>query len=274
MKFVLELESSCCSIPNIEIYSMKKFKAIIVEDEKPALIDLLSILKEINFIEVIGAFDDFDKAEKAILYHQPDILFLDIEINREPVFGLLKRLEGWDLNFGIVFHTAHYEKYLSEAINKVGLKYKFQYLAKPVQSPDLIQTINEVRKALLNSGEAEKESILFTSQSGSLRLLFDEIFYCETDGGNALIYLTNEKKELVVKNLKQLNEELPRTQFYRMSGQYLINKQYFHKTHIAGDDNSRRYFCILQIGMYQKKLPIPPKQWKRFNEEIQNDPKI
>lgn len=254
---------------------MKVFNSLLVEDEQLAANNLLSCLGEIRFVNNVGHYKDLEKAKEAILYHKPSILFLDIEINREPIFNLLEKLDDWDLKFGIIFHTAYYEKYILDAIRTVGLKYKFAYLSKPLDSARLIQTINDLRKSLLkDAGEYEKNSILFSSQSGSIRLLFDEILCCETDGAGAKIYLTNEKKIHISKNLKQLIKILPRKHFFRMSGQYIINKQYFRKTHIAGSGEARKYSCTLQVGLYEKTLPIPPKQWKSFNDEIKNDPFI
>lgn len=254
---------------------MKVFKSLLVEDEQLAANNLLTCLEEITFINNVGHYTDLEKAKEAILYHKPRILFLDIEINREPVFKLLEKLDEWDLRFGIIFHTAYYEKYILDAVKSVGLKYKFAYLPKPLDSAKLIQTLNDLRKAILkDTGEDKKNSIIFNSQSGSVRLLLDEIFYCETNGASAKIYLTNEKKVHISKNLRQLTKMLPRKYFFRMSGQHVINKQYFRRTHIAGNEDNRKYFCVLQVGLYEKTLPIPPRRWKDFNDEISNDPFI
>lgn len=245
---------------------MKVFKSIIIEDEQVAVENLQVELQELSFIDVVAISDNLEEAERLILYYKPDILFLDIGVRGQPVFDLLKKLESWDLNFGIVFITADPDKYLLEAIESCGLKYKFAYLGKPIHSPKLIGKLSTLRKILLqDSGEVEENSITFNSRSEILRLLYDEILYCETSGNDSIIYLTDETKEVVHENLTSLEAKLPSKNFFRMSGQHVINTQYYRKSYTS--DNNR-HICILQVGVNKISLPIPPRRWQAFKEKF------
>jgi two-component system LytT family response regulator len=244
---------------------MKKLNAVLIEDEAPSMANLESNLKDLSFLNVVAAVDNMEDGEKEILFHKPDVLFLDIMIHGEPVFKLLERLEPRNLDFGIVFITAYHDDYLKSAIDSCGLRYKFAYLGKPISSARLISTVNKLRKEMYKVEEEDSENILTVHfQSGLTRLFYDEILYCEARGNLAAIFTTDERTEIINFNLKQLQERLPEYLFYRMSGQYLINRQYVRRVYKSHSN----YICILRVGANEARLYLPLKQWKNFRDEF------
>ena len=228
------------------------------------MINLKSKLLDLPFINVVVTCDDLENGEKEILYHKPHLLFLDIEVNGRSIFQLLERLESRKMDFGIFFITAHHDKYLLDAINNCGLKYKFAYLGKPINWIKLISKLNTLRKELLSVNDPE-DFLLVQFQGGMLKLFFDEIFYCEAAGNQSIIHTTDEKKEIVNFNLKQLDDKLPKKFFYRMSGQHIINSRYFRKVYRANNS----FVVALRIGLNEAKLHLPVKQWKGFKERFE-----
>jgi len=202
---------------------MKIFDSIIIEDEEHSIAALKAKLSDLPFVNVVAICDNLEDGEKEILFHRPQLLFLDIEVNGISVFELLKRLESRDMDFGIVFITAHHDKYLLDAIDNCALKYKFAYLGKPINGTTLISKLNTLRKEFLLINEPE-DFLTIPFQGGLLKLFYDEIFYCEASGNNAVIHTTDEKREITSFNLKQLGSKLPEKLFYRMSGQHIINR--------------------------------------------------
>ena len=69
------------------------YKAIIVDDEKGGREHLATILKEFFDIEIKAQAANVKEAISAIEEHQPDLLFLDIEMPGENGFDLLEKLE-------------------------------------------------------------------------------------------------------------------------------------------------------------------------------------
>lgn len=242
---------------------MKVLKAIIIEDEEQSAINLNSKLKDLPFIKVVATCNNLDNGEKEILYHRPKLLFLDIEVNGQPVFEMLKKLESRKLDFGILFITAHHDKYLLDAINKCALRYRFAYLGKPINWIKLVARVNAMRKEM-HKGEETKGVLMIPFQGGMIRLFYDEILYCEAHGNQSIIYTTDQKKEILNFNLKQLEEKLLSRHFYRMSGQYLINSRYLRKAY----KSQKNFVVILRIGLNEAKLHLPLKQWKPFRERF------
>ena len=55
-------------------------KALVVDDERLARKDLITLLQEHGQIEVVGEADDVESAAQAVEHHNPDVIFLDIQI--------------------------------------------------------------------------------------------------------------------------------------------------------------------------------------------------
>ena len=68
-------------------------RAILVDDELSNLENLRALLsKHCPHIKVISASVNIDDAFKQINLHQPDLLFLDIQMGKNTGFDLLSRL--------------------------------------------------------------------------------------------------------------------------------------------------------------------------------------
>lgn len=108
-------------------------RAVLVDDEEPALIMLGKLIEACRGVEVVGAFTDAQELMAAMEELQPDVLFLDIEMPEVDGLELAERLLGWGGDFEIVFVTA-YRQYALEAFRVEAL----DYLLKPVE-PELLQ---------------------------------------------------------------------------------------------------------------------------------------
>ena len=92
-----------------------QLKAIIVEDEEASRITLNNYLtKYCKNVEVLDMADSVQTGLTAIKKHNPDVVFLDIEMPYGNAFDLLESLEKVD--FEIIFVTA-YRDYAIKALN-------------------------------------------------------------------------------------------------------------------------------------------------------------
>ena len=114
---------------------MKKFKAVIVDDENLAIQDISDVLEEIDEITVVGAAKDIDNAEKIITEKKPDIVFLDIQLKGENGFDLLERIES---GIKIIFVTA-FDSYAIKAFEVNAM----DYLLKPVNPERVKKTLEK-----------------------------------------------------------------------------------------------------------------------------------
>ena len=89
------------------------FKTVLVEDEKNNL-ELLNhfIKKYFKNIDVIASCSTYDQALSVLKTEEPDLVFLDIVLDRDTSFDLLQELGNPD--FQIIFTTA-YDEYAIRA---------------------------------------------------------------------------------------------------------------------------------------------------------------
>ena len=115
-------------------------KAIIIDDEKNAL-EMMEWLLQTYCpdVEIKAMCQSGEDGLKAIELHQPDILFLDIEMPKMNGFDVLEKFQT--KTFEVVFTTA-YDKFAVRAFRHAALN----YLLKPIDPDDLVSTINRLKE--------------------------------------------------------------------------------------------------------------------------------
>ncbi|MCS7459163.1 response regulator [Paenibacillus doosanensis] len=123
-------------------------KAMLVDDENLALLQLRKMLKEIDGIEVTGAYQDAMAAIEAAKADAPDVVFLDIHMPE--IYGLkaAEMLQEICPDIEIVFVTA-YDDYAVQAFELNAL----DYVLKPVRRERLTRT---VQRLLQHAGDHPK----------------------------------------------------------------------------------------------------------------------
>lgn len=207
-------------------------KAIIVDDEINAIKNLKWELD--NFcsgIEVSDVFTNPVEAISAINYLKPDCVFLDIEMPEMDGFQLLANLKY--RNFDLIITTA-YDNYAIKAFKENAI----DYLLKPIDSDDLVKALDRVKgnKTSNDLGfELKKVIESITPQSinkGRIaiplagRTIFvesEDIMYCKSSGNYTEVHFKERKTELLTRKLKDVEELINDSSFFRVHNSYLIN---------------------------------------------------
>jgi len=181
---------------------------LIVDDEPKAIQSLIWELSSFSKeIEVIASYTNPNEALNFLEKHAPDCLFLDVQMPTMGGFQFLEQLTNID--FAVVITTA-YDEYAIKALKHEAI----DYLLKPIDSDDLRESIDKIKKhsdRTINSIKLERMLSNFNSQFDKKRitvntdgkLLFldlDDIIYIESDGNYSTIYLQDQKKLLLLKN--------------------------------------------------------------------------
>ena len=112
----------------------------IIDDQTGSIKHLKEELERIRETKIVILFTSTDPfiGLKKTRELKPDILFLDIEMPGKSGIELLRNLrDESDFDCHVVFQT-NYEKYTLQALREAA----FDFIMKPVERPDLVNTIN------------------------------------------------------------------------------------------------------------------------------------
>ena len=208
-------------------------RTLIIDDERLARKELISLLESFPEIEVIGECVNATEARNSIHEFQPDLIFLDIQMPGESGFDLLETL---DCQPKVIFVTA-YDSYAIRAFEVNAL----DYILKPVDDSRLAAAIKKVQN---DSGEnaADKEGI---EGGGETQLkMHDQIFlkdgekcwfvtlknirYFESEGNYVRVFF-DKNKPLILKSLNNLEKRLDERDFFRINRKFIVNlKELIH----------------------------------------------
>ncbi len=250
-------------------------KALLVDDQPENHIQLRSLLKDCcSDINVIADAGSVEEAVALVKEHQPDIVFLDIELQDGTGFDVLEK--AGDYNFLVVFVTA-FEKYAVRAfrINAID------YLLKPVARQELaitcekiihwaatIKENTEIRKtykralqyaATQASEEQPAKQLVITSHRGLEMVSVEDIRYIEADNTYSRLYLSAGRQLTASKPLLEYEELLETETFYRVHRSYILNMNYIDKV------VPRESTAILKDG---KEIPVSRRKMSDFSEFV------
>lgn len=205
-------------------------KAILIDDIEQARITLKKDLQVYApDVEVIGEAGGVIEGAKLLKSVQPDVLFLDIQMQDGSGFDLLDILP--DIPFKIIFITA------SDAHAIKAFRYAaIDYLLKPVDPDELKMAMEKLRAKAVNENEKYKllNEALKDHQKPHTKLALhtqdkihvvdiSDIIRCESNVNYTAFFFTDGKKLLVTKTLKEFEDLLEGHGFYRVHQSHLIN---------------------------------------------------
>jgi two-component system, LytTR family, response regulator len=208
-------------------------KAVVIDDEKDSREILANYLtKYCPDVTVCGYGESVTTGLEAIKKHQPDIVFLDIEMPYGNGFDLLEKCS--DFTFETVFVTA-FDNYAIQALNQSAA----YYLLKPIDIEELIRAVEKIRaerqdenyaqhaKVLLNNinGEAQQKIMLPTMEGFEI-VSIHSILYCEAVDNFTRFFFENSQPLLICRTLKYFEEILRSHRFFRIHRSYVINPNY------------------------------------------------
>jgi two-component system, LytTR family, response regulator len=210
-------------------------KTIIIDDERHCSESLSWLLKQYcPEIEVAAVCEGAEQGLEQILHLRPRLVFLDVEMPGKTGFDLLEGLT--DIDFTIIFTTA-FNQYALRAIKFGAL----DYLMKPVDKDELREAIkkfiahekqvslNQVTALLSHAKKTNDfsfQKIAFPALHTYELVSLHEILVCESSSNYTNVRLVNGKTILVSKTLKEIEEILNTSPFFRVHNSWLVNLNY------------------------------------------------
>lgn len=207
-------------------------KILVIDNEENIRKGVIEMIKEFSpFVAEIDEANGVATGLKKIEEINPDILFLDVELDDGTGMDLLSKLP--EINFHVIFITAH-NKYAIDAFRFSAL----DFLLKPISPEELIEAFEKVQKQIKNNILQEQLQVLQDSlnkitSKGKKIVLKDsnsiyfvnisDIIRCESDGQYTIFVVDKLKNILISKSLKEYEELLEPFGFIRPHHSHLIN---------------------------------------------------
>lgn len=213
---------------------VKKYKALIVDDEPLARDLIKAYLKKWEAIEVLEECANGFEALKAIKSHQPDLMFLDIQM---PKVSGLELMEVIDDPIQVIFTTA-YDQYALKAFELNAI----DYLLKPFNENRFGDAIQKVISRLNTGEDSNQEKVLHMQNQAEDMLerivvkngnkleviALDQILYFEAQDNYVMIHCES-KHFLKSKTMKYFEDHLPPDKFIRIHRSYLVNAEHIKR---------------------------------------------
>lgn len=224
---------------------MNPIQCLIVEDEELARDLLENFIEKIPHLALVAKCEHPLKALEVMQHNQVDLIFLDIQMPEMTGVEFLKMLPG---NPTVIFTTA----YPSYALEGYQLNIT-DYLLKPFSFERFTQAVVKaselIRLKNLDNGKNEmspsvKDFILLNADHKVYKIKFTDINYVESMREYAAFHTVSQGRILSLISLKQLEKDLPATQFTRIHKSYIANYKKIHT--LEGN----------LVHIKDKKLPI------------------
>jgi two-component system LytT family response regulator len=186
-------------------------KALIVDDERLARVELRRLLAAHPGIEVVGEAASGDEALSAVAHLDPELIFLDIQMPGMSGFDLLERLDDVPQ---VIFTTA-FDQFAIQAFQVNAL----DYLLKPIAADRLAAAVERLRAPRM---QPALEQVFIRDRERCWIVRLPEISLLESEGNYTRVHFRNESP-LIRRSLNALESRLDPGMFFRANRAQILN---------------------------------------------------
>ena len=193
-------------------------KAVIIDDERLARVELRRLLAAHPEVQVAGEARGAEEALALIAGVSPDLIFLDIQMPGMTGFQLLERLE----DVPQVIFTTGYDEYAIQAFEVNAL----DYLMKPIAPARLAAALARVR---LRQPKSRLEQVFVRDGEKCWIVRLADVFLMESEGNYTRLCFGGDRP-LIRRSLSALEEQLDPAMFFRANRKQIVNLKWVQET--------------------------------------------
>jgi two-component system, LytTR family, response regulator LytT len=251
-------------------------QTLIIDDEKPARDELAYLLKGFSEINLVAQGKNGLEAVALIKEHEPDLVFLDVQMPGLDGFGVIKKLIERKLRVPqIVFATA-YDQYAVQAfeVNAVD------YVLKPVDKARVAKAIQRAKKMVEADSSPVERLEALVAQLGSARtaaqpvklllkaqarlFLLDacDMVCASIQDGTITICARDFEGMSNYRTIEELQDSLDSENFWRPHRSFLVNINHIKEV-VPWFKSS---YMLKMNDKKQSEIPVSRAQTKRLRE--------
>lgn len=224
---------------------------IVIDDEPLARKGIKEYIADVDFLQLVGEFDNAPKATDLISEGKVQLIFLDIQMPKITGLDFMKMIPP---GIPVILSTA-YPQYALDGFDLNAL----DYLVKPVSFDRFFKAAlkakeyYEVRQKneTGKSDETTQDHFYIKADNKLVKVQFNEILFIEALQ-NYVVINTGDKKLITYLTFKSVEEYLPSDQFVKVHKSYIVSADKIES--IEGND--------IRIG--QHHIPIS----RNLKEEV------
>ena len=233
-------------------------RALLIDDEKTARMDLRAMLAAHPEIEIVGEAATVKSARALLAAENYALVFLDIQIVGGTGFDLVPNVRA---GAKIIFVTAHNE----HAVRAFEVN-ALDYLLKPVKAERLARALTRVQLPATKDAEAaappagvslRADDIIHLSSGSTARFApISDLGAIEAEENYSLVHLVDGSSVLVRRSLKAWEDMLPATQFMRVHRTVIVNL-----ARLTGYRRDAQKAISLQVQGVAESMPVSRLYW-------------
>lgn len=238
-------------------------KAIIIDDEPLARMMVKEYLQAYPHITVVEECNDGFEGMKAIQHHQPDLIFLDIQMPKINGFEMLELID----NPPQVIFTTAFEEYAIKAFDA----HAADYLLKPFSKERFDKAMQRLQQQRTSAAQQVVETALQTTtpnnrivvkDNGKIKIIpVAQVQYMEAADDYVKI-ITAEGSFLKKKTMQYFEDSLPPQEFIRIHRSYIINAALITRIDLHEKDS---HLVLLTTGA---RLPVSKAGYTKLKEVL------
>lgn len=242
-------------------------KIIIIDDEPLARSVVREYLQKHPYLEVLQECGDGFDGVKAIQQHQPDLIFLDIQMPKITGFEMLELIENPP---SVIFTTA-FDEFAIKAFESHAVDYllkpfnqeRFDKAISKWQEKELTRTDNPAQELLESAAlsPTQRQRIVVRNGSKIKIISVHDVFYLEAADDYVKIH-TAEGYFLKNKTMNHFEQSLDAHLFVRSHRSYILNIQQITRIDPYEKDG---HVAVLRSGA---KVPVSRSGYGKLKEVL------
>ncbi|MGC1107496.1 MAG: LytTR family DNA-binding domain-containing protein [Candidatus Acidiferrales bacterium] len=259
-------------------------QTLIIDDERPAREELAYLLKGFSEIAIIGQGKNGLDAVNLIKEHNPDLVFLDVQMPGLDGFGVIKKLAEKKIKMPQIIFATAFDEYAVQAfeVNAVD------YVLKPFDKGRVTKAVQRAKKMIeaqtspverletlvgqLGAGAGAAKppetgkhvKLLLKAQQRMFLVDANEMVYASIQDGTITIFTKDSEGVSNYRTIEELQSQLDSERFWRAHRSYLVNIDHIKEV-VPWFKSS---FMLKMSDKRTSEIPVSRAQTRRLRELI------